>query len=383
MLPTLNGCTVYIIGAGPTGRRVAQFCLSQGARIKISDAADQREALSALVGDVNLESTFGDHPERFVDQSELIIVSSGIPPQLAILEYAKKKRKRIVPALEFVLSRISEKKVIVTGSFGKTTFMNTLRAVLDSCGSDVFVTNRSAQINYAAALDRPDCNKYFFELSVAELKNVTSLMADTLCITNLSPHNPHTKNDSFSHYVSDKFSWMLGCRKPMRIYACEEDINLISMCLGEGVFKEKHISLHVLHENSARPEYFVTMIEALLNEIFPDKVSQFPRELISEKLMSVVRAACRVHKSGGNTLVSVGPFKGVKTLIWTARLLYRESVVVVPEAMASELSDDDAGDITVISDSEFYQLFNALERPIVTYDGVIESLDSQRCTARP
>ncbi|MCR4403681.1 MAG: Mur ligase family protein [Candidatus Acetothermia bacterium] len=115
------GKRVSVLGAGRSGLAAARLLYRQGARVLLSDhrsiPPQAREELEAL----GLDYEEGGHTERILD-SELIVLSPGVPLELPILGEARRRGIPIIGELELAYRFCKSRKIIaVTGTKGKST----------------------------------------------------------------------------------------------------------------------------------------------------------------------------------------------------------------------------------------------------------------------
>jgi UDP-N-acetylmuramoylalanine--D-glutamate ligase len=95
----VKGKRVLVVGLGKSGIAAALFLASRGAQVTVSDAKreDQlRREIPALL-DRGITVETGHHGERTFAGQELIVVSPGVPGDLAALQNAS-SRERSLPS---------------------------------------------------------------------------------------------------------------------------------------------------------------------------------------------------------------------------------------------------------------------------------------------
>ena len=113
---------ISIIGAGISGIAAANLSKNIGAIPFISDSNDFTELRNKVA---NYNSELGGHTEEVLD-SELLIISPGIPDTIDIIGKSKAIGIPVVSEIEFA-SWFTESPIIaVTGSNGKSTTVNLL-----------------------------------------------------------------------------------------------------------------------------------------------------------------------------------------------------------------------------------------------------------------
>ncbi len=120
---------ISILGGGISGIAAAKLGRYLGADIFISDANDLPETIEKM-NEFNYES--GAHSKIILD-SDLIIISPGVPNTIPIITDCKYKNIPIISEIEFASWFTTSPILALTGSNGKTTTVNLLH---DMCISD-------------------------------------------------------------------------------------------------------------------------------------------------------------------------------------------------------------------------------------------------------
>lgn len=118
---------VTVIGLGRSGFYAAQLAYHQGADVFISDANDsdmvkehQRE-----LEELGISIETGVHSDR-IYQSDLWILSPGVPKNAKIVQNALERSIFVVSEIEFTSWFTNHRIIAITGSNGKTTTANIL-----------------------------------------------------------------------------------------------------------------------------------------------------------------------------------------------------------------------------------------------------------------
>ncbi|MDP3142566.1 MAG: Mur ligase family protein, partial [Candidatus Omnitrophota bacterium] len=132
---------VTILGFARSGQEAARLVARRGAIVKISDQADTsqiREAIKKLdLGWVEIE--LGGHSEKFIQDSDLIILSPGIKLDSQPVVWAKQKGIPVISEIELGFEFCPAQIVAVTGSNGKTTVTTLIGEVLKKANKKVFI----------------------------------------------------------------------------------------------------------------------------------------------------------------------------------------------------------------------------------------------------
>lgn len=114
---------VVILGLARQGTALARFFAAQGARVTISDLAPAEQLADALAGLAGLDVALalGGHPSSLLDTCDLLCLSGGVPPQISIVEEARRRHIPLSNDAILTLQHSAAPAAGITGSSGKTT----------------------------------------------------------------------------------------------------------------------------------------------------------------------------------------------------------------------------------------------------------------------
>jgi UDP-N-acetylmuramoylalanine--D-glutamate ligase len=136
----LSGARVTVVGLGQSGLAVVRLLQRQGARIVVNDArheqalgpvAEQARGLGATLD-------LGEHDAARLAQSELIVVSPGVP-RLPALHEVEQRGVPIVSEIELASWFIDSTVIGVTGTNGKSTVTTLIGEMCKASGRPTFV----------------------------------------------------------------------------------------------------------------------------------------------------------------------------------------------------------------------------------------------------
>ena len=137
----LRGKNIVVVGMARTGIATARFLLDRGARVTVSEAKPAAqlpaEALALAQQGVLLET--GGHRMETLRGAELIVVSPGVPLDIAPLRAADKSGIEIISEIELAYRFLQTPLIAVTGTNGKTTTTSLLGELFQHAGKKVFV----------------------------------------------------------------------------------------------------------------------------------------------------------------------------------------------------------------------------------------------------
>ncbi|MBU4310935.1 UDP-N-acetylmuramoyl-L-alanine--D-glutamate ligase [bacterium] len=137
----LKGKRVLVVGMGRAGVAAANLLETKGARVTITDKKGREELKEALrkLEKRGMGIETGGHPLELLEDTEIIVASPGVPPNIPLLERAKEKRIPVIGELELASSFLKVPIVAVTGTNGKTTTTTLIGKILKEEGKRVAV----------------------------------------------------------------------------------------------------------------------------------------------------------------------------------------------------------------------------------------------------
>lgn len=180
---------ILVVGLGKSGLSVARWLAKQGARttaseIRAESELDPRSLREAEALGVVLE-TGGHQQETFLSADE-IIVSPGVPQDIAPLMAAREKGVTVLGEMELACRLVDTPMVAVTGTNGKSTVTALLGAMLEGKGLKVFVGGNigTPLIEYATAGEKADYA--VVEVSSFQLDTMRSFHPRVAVLLNIS-----------------------------------------------------------------------------------------------------------------------------------------------------------------------------------------------------
>lgn len=202
----IDGLTL-ILGLGETGVAAANWCLAQGATLRVADTrakSTQAQALFAKHPDsVQLRLGVNALTANVLEGVHTVVLSPGLSPLQdgvhELLSLAQQQGISIINEIELfalALGDLKEREAYapkvfaVTGTNGKTTVTALTRHMLESSGLKVAAAGNISPaalhaLSAAIASDQlPDA--WVIELSSFQLHSLQSLQADVACVLNIS-----------------------------------------------------------------------------------------------------------------------------------------------------------------------------------------------------
>ncbi len=201
----LKGKRVLVVGLGKSGAASALFCRERGARVTVSDSKAE-PYLSAEIPhllDAGVVVETGMHGERTFRDQDLIVVSPGVPSDLAQLQQARSLGVPVIGEVELAYRFIKGKIVAITGSNGKTTTTTLVGEILKHAGMKVQVGGNigTPVITLVAGSTADTWN--VLEISSFQLETIQEFHPHIAAILNITPDHLD-RHHTFEAYVAAK-----------------------------------------------------------------------------------------------------------------------------------------------------------------------------------
>lgn len=133
---------VLVIGLGKSGLSVSRWLNEEGAEVTVSEIKEMAVIDNHLVKEiqelgVKLE-TGGHMPETFLN-SDMIVVSPGVPLDLEPLVSAKERGIPVLGEMELAAGLIDIPIIAITGTNGKSTTTSLVGSMIKNAGHSVFI----------------------------------------------------------------------------------------------------------------------------------------------------------------------------------------------------------------------------------------------------
>ncbi|MDT8395284.1 MAG: UDP-N-acetylmuramoyl-L-alanine--D-glutamate ligase [bacterium] len=130
-----QGGPVLVAGLGRSGMAAANLLVRHGCRVEVSERAARDNFTLDLSGlDPAVTVHWGGHPENLFGRFPLVVVSPGVPGDLAALEHASGKGALVIGEMELAYRLTTEPWVAVTGSNGKSTTVTLIDLMAKEAG---------------------------------------------------------------------------------------------------------------------------------------------------------------------------------------------------------------------------------------------------------
>jgi len=196
-MKALSASSVLVLGLGESGLAMARWCSRQGARVRVADTRDDPPGLATLAHACPAaERVLGPFGEQLLDGIDLLALSPGIDPSVAVVAAARARGIAICGEMSLFAAALDElgerpRIIAITGTNGKTTTTALTAALCRAAGFDAVAAGNISPAALGVLADRldagtglPDC--WVLELSSFQLETMQGLEPDAATVLNVT-----------------------------------------------------------------------------------------------------------------------------------------------------------------------------------------------------
>ncbi len=201
----VKGKRILVVGLGKSGVAAALFLESRGARVTVSDAKSEdqlRDEIPALL-DRGITVETGKHGERTFRDQELIVVSPGVPADVAPLQQARRLGIPVIGEIELTARFLQGNIVAITGSNGKTTTTTLTGEIIASGGRKTLVGGNIGTPAITFVEQSSPDTWVVLEISSFQLESIESFHPHIAAVLNVTPDHLD-RHGSMESYIAAK-----------------------------------------------------------------------------------------------------------------------------------------------------------------------------------
>lgn len=201
----LEGKRLLVVGLARTGLVTALFSAGYGATVTATDEKPESELAetAARLRAAGVKLMFGAPPQNIFLEQDLIVLSPGIPANLAPLEQARTAGIPVWSELELAWRFLRGKLVGITGSNGKTTTTSLVAHILKTAGIHTLVGGNIGVPLLALVESSTDSTVTVAEISSFQLETIAEFRPEIGVLLNLTPDHLD-RHASFDEYARAK-----------------------------------------------------------------------------------------------------------------------------------------------------------------------------------
>ena len=231
----LEGKKVLVVGVARSGVAAARLLIAHGAKVTANDQKTESQLASEAeqLRSLDVKLSFGSHPEELFTSADLIILSPGVPANIAPLEAARRAGVEIISEVELAARFMRGRLIAITGSNGKTTTTALTGELMRAAGVRTIVGGNIGAALTGLVESTTDDSWTIAELSSFQLETIEHLRAHVAVITNITPDHLD-RYRSFEDYARAKHRIFLNQTASDRavLNGCDRGINDMISALG-------------------------------------------------------------------------------------------------------------------------------------------------------
>lgn len=177
---------VTIIGLSESGLSAAKLLKRIKAQVRISELREEDDVKAKLEALGDVEAEIGTHTKRFIKQSDLIVVSPGVPLNAEPLLWADDYRIPVIGELELGYMFCKAPIAAVTGTNGKSTVVSILDEMLKANGLKSYLLGNIGRPICEDILDVSPDSVVVLEVSSFQLETIKRFRPKIAVLLNLT-----------------------------------------------------------------------------------------------------------------------------------------------------------------------------------------------------
>jgi UDP-N-acetylmuramoylalanine--D-glutamate ligase len=202
MIP-IEGADILVVGMAKSGLAAVELLRAHGARVRATDQKRLEDMPEVAARLRELEIPFAVQSPEVFQGCTGIVVSPGVPADLAELEAARAHGVSVVGELELAAAYLEGDVIGITGANGKTTTTALIGHILSNCGIPVQVGGNIGRPPAAMVADSRPGRWNVLELSSFQLETIEKFRARVGVVINVTPDHLD-RHHTFSGYAAAK-----------------------------------------------------------------------------------------------------------------------------------------------------------------------------------
>ncbi|MFQ5454645.1 MAG: UDP-N-acetylmuramoyl-L-alanine--D-glutamate ligase [Nitrospirota bacterium] len=185
----LSGKKVLIVGLAKSGIASARFLSDNSALVTVTDIKGEgelREEIARLDG-LDIRYRLGEHTESDFEDSDLIVVSPGVPSDIAPLLLAKEKGVKVISEIELAFRYLDIPIIAITGTNGKSTVTTLVGEIIKRMEMNIFVGGNLGRPISEAIIKENRYDLIVAEVSSFQLEGIEEFRPYIGVILNITP----------------------------------------------------------------------------------------------------------------------------------------------------------------------------------------------------
>lgn len=201
----LRGKKVTVVGMGRTAMSVVKLLLREGAEPFVTDSnqAERLEGQTAELHALGVAHECGGHSSDAFSGATWVLPSPGVSPRLDCIQQALASGAWLIGELELASWFNTASVLAVTGTNGKTTTTELLRALIAGCGHDVVLAGNNDTPFSSVVLSEQKPDYVVLEASSYQTELIRSFRPWIAAALNVTPDHL-TRHGTLEGYAAAK-----------------------------------------------------------------------------------------------------------------------------------------------------------------------------------
>lgn len=199
---------VLIIGTGISGIAAADLLSEEGAKVFLYDAdatLEEAKIRERLKPETACEIILGELADTYYKQTELLVLSPGVPTDLPMVERFKDEGVLVWGEIELAYQFSKGKLAAITGTNGKTTTTALTGEIMKTFYKNVFVVGNIGIPYTAMVKETTEDAVTVAEMSSFQLETVECFRPDVSAILNITPDHLN-RHHTMENYIDAKLN---------------------------------------------------------------------------------------------------------------------------------------------------------------------------------
>jgi len=202
----VNGKQIAVIGLGRSGFAAARLLTVHGAHVTVLDDKTP-EKLMAWIEKIKafpqVKLVLGGIDPTMVINSDLVVVSPGVPVNHPVLVRAREKGVKVIGEMELAFGYCNAPIAAITGTNGKTTTTTLLEAMINASGRKAIACGNIGKAFAETVFELTGEDVAVLEVSSFQLETIEEFRPNVAAILNVTPDHLDRHQD-MQAYVEAK-----------------------------------------------------------------------------------------------------------------------------------------------------------------------------------
>ncbi|TCK97866.1 UDP-N-acetylmuramoylalanine--D-glutamate ligase [Natranaerovirga hydrolytica] len=199
-----EGKNVLVIGLARSGIAAVKLLYQLGAHVTACDN-QSKDNLKEVIIEINdrAKLCFGPFSTALLDNTDLIILSPGVPTDLDFLQLAHHRAIPVWSELELAYRLFNGKLIAITGTNGKTTTTTLVGDIMKAHYDDVYIVGNIGLPFSEIVLNTDENTIVVAEVSSFQLETIKEFKPEICAILNITPDHLN-RHKTMENYIETK-----------------------------------------------------------------------------------------------------------------------------------------------------------------------------------